>query len=78
VPRHNPVLEHYGQFLRPHFLFFSLTCTVNCWTLYWQVCAFQIISNQLNLPQVDSEQVVDKSQGWLMETRCTWKQFRIS
>ena len=38
VPRHNPVLELYGQFL--HGLVFALTCTVNCGTLYRQVCAF--------------------------------------
>ena len=31
---------------------------------------FQIMSNQLNLPQVDSNQVVETSQGWWMETGC--------
>ena len=30
VPRHNPVYELYGQFLRPHGLVFALTCAVNC------------------------------------------------
>ena len=40
VPQHNPVSVFYGQFLRPHGLVFSLTCTVNCGTLYRQVCAF--------------------------------------
>ena len=40
VARHNPVLELYGQFLRPRGLVFALTCTVNCGTLYRQVCAF--------------------------------------
>ena len=40
VPRHNPVSELYGQFLRPHGLVFALTCTVNCGTLYRQLCAF--------------------------------------
>jgi hypothetical protein len=39
---------------------------------------FQIMSNQLNIPQVDSNQVVETSQGWSMETGCTWSQFRIS
>uniref|UniRef100_A0A4W5N655 ArfGAP with SH3 domain, ankyrin repeat and PH domain 1 n=1 Tax=Hucho hucho TaxID=62062 RepID=A0A4W5N655_9TELE len=29
-----------GQFLQPHGLRFALTCTVNCGTLYRQVCAF--------------------------------------
>ena len=37
---HNPVSELYGQFLRPHGLVFALKCTVNCGTLYRQVCAF--------------------------------------
>ena len=40
VPRHNPVSELYRQFPRPHGLVFALTCTVNCGTLYRQVCAF--------------------------------------
>jgi hypothetical protein len=40
VPQHNPVSELYGQFLRPHGLVFALICTVNCGTLYRQVCAF--------------------------------------
>uniref|UniRef100_A0A4W5K059 Myosin light chain, phosphorylatable, fast skeletal muscle a n=2 Tax=Salmoninae TaxID=504568 RepID=A0A4W5K059_9TELE len=36
VPRHSPVSELYGQFLRPHGLVLALTCTVNCGTLYRQ------------------------------------------
>ena len=36
----SPVSELYGQFLRPHGLFFAQPCTVNCGTLYSQVCAF--------------------------------------
>ena len=40
VPRHNPVSELYGQFLRPHGLVFALTFTVNCGTIYRQMCAF--------------------------------------
>ena len=40
VPRHNRASELYGQFLRPHGLIVALTCTVNCGTLYRQVCAF--------------------------------------
>ena len=40
VPRHNPVFDLYGQFLRPHGLVFALTYTVNCGTLYRQWCAF--------------------------------------
>ena len=45
---------------RPHGLVFAMTCTVNCGTFYSQVCvSFQIMSNQMNLPQVDSNQVVE-------------------
>ena len=40
VPRHNPVLVLYGQFLCPHGKVFALVSTVNCETLYRQVCAF--------------------------------------
>ena len=39
---------------------------------------FQTFSNQLNLPQVDSNQDLETSQGWSMETGCTWVQFRVS
>ncbi len=39
---------------------------------------FQIMSNQLNLSQVDSNQVVETSQGWSVETGCTWAQFWVS
>ena len=54
VPRHNPVSEHYGQFILPDGLVFP----------YIDRCVlFQIISNQLNLPQGDSNQVVETSQG---------------
>ena len=35
---------------------------------------FQIMSNQSNLPQVDSNQVVETSPGWSTETGCTWAQ----
>jgi hypothetical protein len=30
VPRHNPVSALYRQFLQPHGLVFTLTCTVKC------------------------------------------------
>jgi hypothetical protein len=40
MPRRNPVSELYGQFLRPHGLVVSLTCTVNCGTLYRLVWSF--------------------------------------
>ena len=62
VPWYNPVLEVYTQFLGLHGLVCTLTCTVNSQTLYKQMCAFfQIMSDQLNLPQVDSGQVVETS-----------------
>ena len=53
MPRHN------GQFLRPHDLVFALTCTLTTVGPYIDrgVRGFQIMSNQLNLPQVDSNQV---------------------
>jgi hypothetical protein len=57
------------------------------WFLHWHTLStvgpyiegcvpFQIMSSQLNLPQVDSNQV-EKHQGWSMETGCTWPQFRV-
>ena len=59
------------------------------WFLLWHVhstvgsyidrCVpFQIKSNQLNLPQVDSNQLVETCQGRSMETWCTWAQFQVS
>ena len=70
VPWNNSVSLLYGQFLWPHGLVFALT-TVGP---YIDRCVpFQIMSNQLNLPQV-----VETSQGWSMETGCAWAQFRIS
>ncbi len=72
VPRYNPVSEVCRQFLGLHGLVCALTCTVTCGTLYRQVFAFPIISNQLNLPQVDSNQVVEKSQD------DQWKQVHLS
>ena len=59
MPRHNPVSELYGQFLRPHGLVFALL-TVGP---YIDRCVpLQIMSNKLNLPQVDSNQDVEASQ----------------
>jgi hypothetical protein len=60
VPGHNPFSVLYEQCYRPHGLVFALTCTVKCETLYQQVCVFQIMSNQLNLSQVDSNQIVER------------------
>lgn len=39
---------------------------------------FQIMSNQLNLPEVDSSQAVETSQGWSVRTGCTWAPFWVS
>jgi hypothetical protein len=59
-------------------LVFALTCTFN-WGPYIDRCVpFQIMSNQLNLQQVDSNQVVETSQGGSMNRGCTWAQFRVS
>ena len=66
VRHHNPVSELYRQFLRPpHGLVFALTCTVNFGIFFRQACAFpfQIMYNQMNLKQIDSNQVVETSQG---------------
>jgi hypothetical protein len=39
---------------------------------------FQIMSNQFNLPQVDSNQVVETSQGWSMEDEPSNKTMSLS
>jgi hypothetical protein len=56
VPQHNPVSELYGQFLQLHGLVFALS---NVGPYIDRCVSFQITSNQLNLPQVDSNQVVE-------------------
>ena len=71
VPRHNLVSELYGQFLRPHGLVFALTCTVNCGTLYWHVCAFPNHVQTIDF-------TTGELHGWSMETGCTWPQFQVS
>jgi hypothetical protein len=63
VHRHNPVSELYGQFLQPKGLVFALTCTVRACQSIDRCVPFPIMSNQLDLPQVDSNQVVETSQG---------------
>jgi hypothetical protein len=79
VPRHNPVSEFYGQFLLTSWLGFLLWHSLSTVGPYIDRCVpFQIMSNQLNFPQVDSTRVVETSQGWSMETGCTWAQFRVS
>jgi hypothetical protein len=71
VPRHNPVSELYGQFLRPHGLVFAVTCTVNCETLFRQVCAFPNHVQSIEFTTGEL-QVVETFQRWSMETGCTW------
>ena len=39
---------------------------VNCGTLYRQVCAFPNHAQSIEFPQVDSNQVIEISQGWSM------------
>ena len=39
---------------------------------------FHIMSNQLNLPQVDSNKFVETSEGWEMERWSTGAQFQVS
>jgi hypothetical protein len=57
------------------FLFWHALSTVGP---YIDRCVpFQIMSEQLNLPQVDSNQVVETSHGWSMETGCHWAQFGV-
>ena len=41
MPHHNSISEIYGQFLGLHGISSALSCTVNCGTLYRQVCFFQ-------------------------------------
>ena len=55
VPWHNPLL------------WYALLTVVLY--LYRWVCAFQIMSNQLNLPQVDSNQIVETSQRMINGNR---------
>ena len=71
VPQHNSVFDLMAWLL----LWLELS-TVGLFIKTDSV-PFQIMSNQLNLPQVDSNQVVE-TQGWSMETGCTWAQFRVS
>ena len=47
------------------------TLPLTPWPAFCSYIPFQIMSNLLNLPQVDSNQVVETSQGCSMETGCT-------
>ena len=67
MPPHNPVSGLYGQFLWPWFLLWHALSTVGP---YIDSCVpFQMMSNQLNIPQVASNQVAETSQGRIWHTR---------
>ena len=54
-------------------VFFLLRIALSTVGPYIDRCVpFQIMSNQFKLQQVDSNQVVETSQGWSMETGFTW------
>ena len=55
-------------------------CTVSCETLcrQWQCVPFQIKSNQLYLPSMDSNLGVEPSQRWSREKGGTWAQLQTS
>ena len=77
VPQHNPVVSSTDNSfnLMAWFLLWHALSTVGP---YIDRCVpFKIMSNQLNLPQVDSNQVVETSQGWSMETGFTWAQLSL-
>jgi hypothetical protein len=58
---------------------FLLWLTLSTEGSYVDRCVpFQIMSNQLHLPQVDYNQVAETSQGWSNGTGCTWAQFPFS
>jgi hypothetical protein len=62
VPRHNPVWELHGQFLRPHGLVYFSDIHCQLWFLILtDVCLSKLCPKQFNLPQVDSNQVVETS-----------------
>ena len=72
VPQHNPVSELCRQFLQL-MAWFLLWYALSAVRPYIDRCVpFQIMSNQLNLPQVDSNQGVETSQRWSREMGGTW------
>ncbi len=56
----------------------ELECGSLPWDLIDRCVPFQIMSNQLNWPQVDSNRVVEINQGWSVETQCVWAPFWVS
>ena len=65
LPQYNPVSEVY-EFLWLNGLIFAQIGTVNYRSVY---VPFQNMSNELNLPQVDSNQFGEISLRWSMETK---------
>ncbi len=56
----------------------ELECGSLTWDLIDRCVPFQIMSNQLNWPQVDSNRVEEINQGWSVETQCVWAPFWVS
>ena len=74
VPQHNPLSAFSYNSFNLTACFFTLSLsTVGLYID--RFVPFQIMSNQLNLPQVDSNWVIETSQGWSMVTGCTRAQF---
>ena len=66
------------EILSTSWLVFFLTCTVNCGTLYRQVCAFTNHVQSIEFTTGGLQWSCRNSQRWSMETGCTWAQFRVS
>ncbi len=56
----------------------ELECGSLTWDLIDRYVPFQIMSNQLNWPQVDSSRVEEINQGWSVETQRVWAPFWVS
>ena len=70
----NQAKEFSLGFIRPDNLYGLVFCADmhrQLWDLIQKCVPFQTMANQLNLPQVDSNRVVETSQGGSMETGCT-------
>ena len=71
VSQPNPVSELCRQFLWSH-----ASSTVR--TYIDRCVPFQIMSSQFNLPQVNSNQGLEKSQGWSRKIGGPWSKFQVS
>lgn len=69
--RYNPIPVVYRQL---HGLPGFVCAWLHCQLHRDRCVPFQIMSIWLNLPHVDSSQVVETSDGWSVETWCTWSQ----